>query len=45
MKKSGIIILAFVLFGIVGVGYLSSVQIPAPVKAVSKVIPNEQLPR
>lgn len=45
VKKSGIIILAFVLFGVFGVGYLSSVQIPAPVKTVSKIVPNEQLPR
>ena len=45
MKKSGIIIVAFILFGILSVGYLSSVQIPAPVKTVSKIVPNEQLPR
>lgn len=45
MKKSGIIIVAFILSGILSVGYLSSVQIPAPVKTVSKIVPNEQLPR
>lgn len=45
MKKSGIIIVAFILFGILSVGYLSSVQIPAPVKTVAKIVPNEQLPR
>jgi len=45
VRKSGIIILAVVLFGLLSVGYLSSVQIPAPVKTVSKIIPNEQLPR
>jgi len=45
VKKSGIIIIAFILFGVLSVGYLSSVQIPAPVKTVSKIVPNEQLPR
>ncbi|MGC6516607.1 MAG: hypothetical protein ACON49_01100 [Candidatus Puniceispirillaceae bacterium] len=45
MKKSGVIILAVVALGVISVGYLSSVQIPAPVKTVSKTIPNEQLPR
>ena len=45
MKKSGLIALAVVIFGVISIGYLSSVQIPAPVKSVSKTIPNEQLPR
>ena len=45
MKKSGIIIIAFILFGVLSVGYLSAVHIPAPVKTVSKIVPNEQLPR
>jgi len=45
LKKSGIIILAFVAFGVISVGYLSTVQIPAPVKSVSKLVPNEELPR
>ena len=45
MKKSGIILLAVLAFGIVSIGYLSTVQIPAPVKTVSKIVPNEQLPR
>ena len=45
MKKSGMVILAVIFLGVIGVGYLSSVQIPAPVKTVSKVVPNEELPR
>ena len=45
VKKSGIIVLAIMAFAVVSVGYLSSVQIPAPVKTVSKIVPNEQLPR
>ena len=45
MKKSGLIALAVVALTIISVGYLSTVQIPAPTKTVSKVVPNEQLPR
>ena len=45
MKKSGIIVLAVMAFAVVSIGYLSSVQIPAPVKTVAKIVPNEQLPR
>ena len=45
MKQSAIIFLVVVALGLLGMGYLSTVQIPAPEKTVSKVIPNEQLPR
>lgn len=45
MKKSGFITLAVLLFGVLTVGYLSTVQIPAPVTTVSKIVPNEDLPR
>ena len=45
MKKSVMVILAVIFLGVIGIGYLSSVQIPAPVKTVSKVVPNEELPR
>lgn len=45
MKKSVMVGLAVILVGFIGIGYLSTVQIPAPEKTVSKIIPNEQLPR
>ena len=45
MKKSGLIVLGIVVFCAISIGYLSSVQIPAPVKSISKTVPNEQLPR
>ena len=45
MKKSGLILIAFAAFAVISIGYLSSVQIPAPVKTVSKIVPNAQLPR
>jgi len=45
MKKSGLIVLGIVAFCAISIGYLSSVQIPAPVKSISKTVPNEQLPR
>ena len=45
MKKSVMAALTVIVVAFIGVGYLSTVQIPAPEKTVSKIIPNEKLPR
>lgn len=45
MKRSVAIVVAVVALGVMGIGYLSSVQIPAPEKSITKTVPNEQLPR
>lgn len=45
MKKTTMVGLIITVMLVIGVGYLSTVQIPAPEKTVSKLVPNEQLPR
>lgn len=45
MKRFGVVVLIFLGLGGAGAAFLSSWDIPAPTKSVSKVVPNETFNR
>lgn len=45
MKRFGIATLVIIAVGLAGIIFLSSWDIPAPTKTVSKVVPNETFNR
>ena len=45
MKRFGVVVLILIGCGVGGIAFLSSWDIPAPTKTVSKVVPNESFNR